>query len=153
MKKLFYLLFAGLTIASACQNTQQKDEKAAREKANEAVNAADASAAQQAASDSNAVNAVVAAIQSNIDHAMSKIAMPDFQKANARSLAEDFHKYLSKLVNTNSGKKANEYMDKLNDLKKEYDKKVTDEKLDPADKKKLEKYISDMLSAVENANP
>ncbi|MFB6456360.1 hypothetical protein ACE38W_13900 [Chitinophaga sp. Hz27] len=150
MKLARYLVFAA-SLAVACGNPQKQDEKKAEQKANEAAQSAGAAAAHQAASDVNAVNAVTAAIQSNINTAMSKIAMPDFKKNNAKSIAEDFHKYLSELINANSGKKAGEYMDKLTALRQEYDKKA--DKLDPEDKEKLKKYVGDMLNAVQNANP
>ncbi|NIG56639.1 hypothetical protein [Chitinophaga sp. Cy-1792] len=150
MKFARYLVFAG-SLAVACGNPQKQDARNAESKANEAAQSAAASEVQQAASDANAVNAVKAAIQSNINDAMSKIAMPDFKKNNAKSFANDFHKYLSELVNANSGKKAGEYMDKLTALRQEYDKKA--DKLDPADKEKLKKYVNDMLNAVQNANP
>ncbi|MGX5819601.1 hypothetical protein ACWKWU_15500 [Chitinophaga lutea] len=148
-----YLLMAALLLGAACQNPQKQDAKAAEEKAKEAAKAAEASAVQGAASEANAVNAAVATIQSNINDAMSKIALPEFKKNNAKNLALDFHKYLSNLVNANSGKKASEYMDKLSELREEYHKKVAAEKLDASDKAALEKYVKDMLTAVETANP
>ncbi|MBV7530714.1 hypothetical protein [Chitinophaga sp. sic0106] len=153
MKKVVLSLAVLMAFAVACQNPQKHDEKKAEEKAGEAIESAEKAAAAQAASDANAVQAATAAVQANINAAMATVAMPEFKKANARSLANDFHKYLSDLVNTNSGKKAAEYADKLQDLKKEYDKKVDAEKLDPDDKAKLQKYVGDMLQAVQSANP
>lgn len=153
MKLLNYCLVAALCFGAACQNPQKQDEKKAEEKATEAAQSADASAMHDAAADANAANAAVAAVQSAINDAMSKVAVPDFKKANAKNLALDFHKYLSDLVNTNSGKKASEYMDKLTALKEEYNKKVAAEKIDPEDKTKLEKYYNELMTAVQTAAP
>ncbi|RFS20468.1 hypothetical protein DVR12_18020 [Chitinophaga silvatica] len=153
MKLVHYCLLAALFVGAACQNPQKHDEKMAEQKADEATQSAQASAMHEAASDANAANAAVAAVQSAINAAMSKIPMPEFKKNNAKMLAEDFHKYLSELVNANSGKKAGEYMDKLNSLRDEYNKKVAAEKIDAEDKAKLEKYYNDMINAVQTAAP
>ncbi|MBV8256122.1 MAG: hypothetical protein JO154_26240 [Chitinophaga sp.] len=153
MKPAGYFLVLAATLAVACQNPQKHDEKEAVKKANEAAENARNAAASQAASDVSAVNAATAAIQANIDAAMAKIAVPDFKKQNAKSLALEFHKYLSDLINTNSGRKAKEYMDKIEDLKKDFEKKEAAAKLDPEDQTKLRKYVNDMVVAVEQANP
>jgi hypothetical protein len=153
MRLSHYFLAAALLVGASCQNPQKHDEKLAEEKANEAAQSAEASAMHEAASDANATNAAVAAVQSAINDAMSKIAMPDFKKANAKTMANDFHKYLSELVNANSGKKAGEYMDKLSALRDEYDKKAAAEKLDPEDQAKLKKYVADLIGAVQSATP
>jgi len=153
MKLFNYCLVAALCLGAACQNPQKHDEKMADEKAKEATQSAEASAMHDAAANANAANAAVAAVQSAINDAMSKVPMPDFKKANAKNLAQDFHKYLSDLVNTNSGKKASEYMDKLTSLKDEYNKKVAEQKIDPEDKTKLETYYNALISAVQTAAP
>ncbi|MBS7253007.1 hypothetical protein [Flavobacterium branchiicola] len=150
MKKNIVLATAMAAMLFSCKDTQKQDEQNAQEKTEQAVDAAELSTEQEEASDVNAVTAVTNAIQANIDQAMSKIAMPKFTKNNAKSLAESFHKDLSGLVNANSGKKATEYANKLTALKDEYNKKIAKEKIDANDKKSLDKYVVDLLQAVQS---
>ncbi|WP_157760693.1 hypothetical protein [Chitinophaga caeni] len=152
MKRAVISVMFGAVMFLACENPQKHDEKQAEKKANEAAQAAESAAEHAKASTENAAAAAVATIQMNINNAMAAIPMPDFKTKTAKNLAEEFHGLLSKLVNANSGKKAGEYVDKLKELKEDYDKKVAKEKLDPADKMLLDTYVKNMLNAVQNAN-
>ncbi|RAJ80326.1 hypothetical protein CLV59_105435 [Chitinophaga dinghuensis] len=153
MKFAGYLLVLSATVAVACQNPQKHDEREAVQKSNEAAQAAENAAASQAASDASAVNAADAAVQANIDAAMAKVNVPSFKKENAKSLALEFHKYLADLINTNSGVKAKQYMDKIDALKVDFEKKEAAAKLDPEDQTKLRMYVNDLVNAAVQANP
>ncbi|MXO03493.1 hypothetical protein [Flavobacterium sp. HBTb2-11-1] len=151
MKKVIIPILSLAFFLNSCGNTQKKDKQNEERKAEQAEKSIDNAAIDQEMSNENAANAVVESIQANIDKAMSKVALPKFSKLNATILAEEFHKDLSELVNTNSNEKANKYADKLDSLRKTYEKKVTDKKLDPKDKATLDKYVNDLLTAVQNA--
>lgn len=152
MKKVILSTLCLTFLLTSCGNTQKQDKENAAEKTEQAEKSVDNAAVEDAASDQNATNAVVETIQANIDNAMSKIALPKFKKENANILAQLFHKDLSGLVNANSNEKANKYLDKLANLKKDYEKKVAKEKLDANDKAALDKYVNDLLTAVQEAN-
>lgn len=152
MKKVILSTLCLTFLLTSCGNTQKQDKENEKEKTEQAENAVENAAVEDAASDQNATNAVVATIQANIDNAMSKVALPKFKKENANLLAELFHKDLSELINANSTAKANKYLDKLETLKKDYEKKVAKEKLDANDKTALDKYVNDLLNAVQQAN-
>ncbi|PTT17112.1 hypothetical protein DBR27_01710 [Flavobacterium sp. HMWF030] len=152
MKNAFLPLVCVAFLFTACGNTQKQDKENEAEKTEQAANSVDSAAQDAAMSDANATNAVVETIQANIDNAMSKVALPTFKKENAKIFAELFHKDLSELVNANSTEKANKYIDKLTNLKKDYEKKAAKEKFDAGDKKALDKYVNDLINAVQNAN-
>lgn len=152
MKNAFLPLVFVAFLFTSCGNTQKQDQENEKEKTEQAENAAANAVTDEALSDANATDAVIATIQANIDNAMAKVALPKFKKENATLLAELFHKDLSELVNANSTEKADKYIDKLTNLKKDYDKKVAKEKLDANDKIVLDKYVNDLLTAVQQAN-
>ncbi|MFB6453938.1 hypothetical protein ACE38W_01605 [Chitinophaga sp. Hz27] len=153
MKSAGYFLMLALAATVACQNPQKHDEREAEKKANEAARSEQEAATADADRTASGAAAENETIVANIDAAMAKIAVPHFKKENAKRMADEFHKYLSDLVNTNSDQKGNQYVDKLDALKRDYEKKLAAEKLDPDDLKQLHKYVDDLVYAVEHANP
>ncbi|MBN9297272.1 MAG: hypothetical protein J0I41_09680 [Filimonas sp.] len=152
MKRILLSSVLLVFVLASCDSAQQQDQKKSDEKTQQATTAAEISAEQQVASDVNAGTAAVLAVQAEIDKAMAKVTMPAFKKENAKILATAFHKYLSEMVNANSGKTATAYADKLVGLQDEYNKKIANEKLDTGDKAALDKYVTDMIAAVKRVN-
>ncbi|NIG54846.1 hypothetical protein [Chitinophaga sp. Cy-1792] len=153
MKSAGYFLALAVALAGACQNPQKHDEKESEKKAYEAAKSEQESIDADAARTENGAAAENEMIVANIDAAMARIPLPQFKNEDTKRMAEKFHKYLSNLVNANSDQKGNQYVDKLEALKKDYEKEVTAAKLDPDDLKKLHTYVDDLVYAVEHANP